>query len=540
MATIPPLALSNIIDISVTVSPTAPPVNSFNVGLFVGPSTVIPSYGAGSRVQFFTSETAVTAAGFPDDSPEAIAAQIYFSQSQPAAQLALGRQDLTAIQTLAVNGRVVSDGSMTAASADLHSPTADFSAADVGQPVTVAGAGAAGAALTTTIATFVSATDVTLTAQAVTTVAAAQAVIGNPGSGFAVGDRFTVTQAGGSNALYQVSTVSTGGHVTSIAPVTQGTGYTVASGLVAPAVAPSAGTGLQVNITALGETLLEAVEACRSASQLWYGLAVNAPTDADNLAISQWADPLWQSTRYYPYFDSPDVANGVAGNIALQLQTLSLRVLGQYATTQNGLYPNNAYAAVALMGVEMGLNTGLANSFFTVAHKTLVGIAPEPLTQTQYDNIKTAGANVYGNFSPFSLEEPGFMSNGAPSYLWLNLAMLVAQLQSSVMAVLRSNPAVAQDNAGQQLLLDGANTGCAVMATIGFLAGSTWKGAPVNLTGLSLASGQALPLGYLNLSQPYSQQSTAARDAGQAMPIYTFITTAGAVQSLLIGVYTQL
>lgn len=132
------------------------------------------------------------------------------------------------------------------------------------------------------------------------------------------------------------------------------------------------------------------------------------------------------------------------------------------------------------------------------------------------------------------------MSNGTPSYLWLNLAMLVAQIQSAEMAVLMDNPAVGQDNAGQQLLLGGANTGCAYMANIGFLAGSTWTGATVTAIGLSMAKGQALTLGYSNQSQPYSQQTPANRAAGQAMPIYTFVTTAGAVQSLVIGVYVQL
>jgi hypothetical protein len=466
MATTPPLALSNIIDITVQVAPTAPAVNSFNVGLFVGPSSVIPSYGANSRVQLFTYPftAAMATAGFAANSPEMLAAGIAAQQSPAPAQLAIGRQDLTAIGTL---------------------------------------------------------------------------VLDVDGTGWAVGDEFTITQGGATYGVGRV-TAETGGVVSAIQLVTQGSGYAVATGLTTVAVAPSTGTGLTVSVTALGESLLQAAEACRAASGVWYGLTVNAPADADNLAISAWADPLWQNTRYYPYSNSVGLPAGTPNNIALQLQTLNYRVLGQYATTQSGLYPNNAYAAVALMAVEMGLNTGLANSFFTCAHKTLVGIAPEPLTQTQYANIKAAGFNVYGNFSPYPLEEPGFMSNGAPSYLWLFLAVYVAKLQVNEMAVLLDNPAVAQNNAGQQEFLQAANNAGADMATIGFLAGSTWQGAPVNITGLSLSVGQAIPAGYLNLSQPYSQQSVQARDAGQAMPIYSFITTAGAVQSLVIAVYTQI
>lgn len=544
MATTPPLALSNIIDITVQVSPTAPAVASFNVGLFVGPSTVIPSYGANSRVQLFSVPTSIPmlAAGFTTTDPEYLAGQIYSSQTPPAQQFAVGRQDLTAIQTLTIDGRTVTDGAITATADTLTSATAAFISGDVGSTVIVEGAGVAGAALVTTIASVTNATTAVLVADASTTVTGAQTSIGATGEGYAVNDTFTVTQGGGSFAIGQVLTVGASGQVLTIqlVPGNQGTGYTVANALSTVAVTPSTGTGLKVNITAIGETLFQAAEACRIASGAWYGLTVNAPVDADNLAISEWADPLWATTRYYPYSGDATIAAGTANNIALQLQTLSLRVLGQYATTQSGLYPNNVYAAVAAMGVEMGLNTGLANSFFTIAHKTLAGIAPEPLTQTQYTNIKNAGFSVYGDFQNFELEEPGFMSNGSPSYLWLFLAVYVAQLQSEIMAVLQDNPAVPQTNAGEQLFIHAANQAGAFMANIGFLAPNVWEGATISLTGLSVTNGQALTNGYLNLAQPYSQQSTADRNAGKAMPVYSFITTAGAVQSIALGVYVQL
>jgi len=544
MATTPPLSLANIIDISVTVSPSTPSVNSFNVGLFVGPSTVIPSQGANSRVQLFSTPTSVAmlAAGFTTSNPEYIAGQIYSSQNPTAATFAVGRQDLTALQTIVVDGRTVIDGAITTGTENLSSATADFTSADIGSTVIVEGAGVAGAALVTTVASITSTTVAVLAAAAGTTVTGAQTSVGFTGSSYKVNDTFAVVQSGGNNGMGTVLTVGTSGQVLTLEVTTaaQGTGYSVASGLSTTATSPSTGTGLKVNITAVGETLLQAAMACRAASSLWYGLTVNAPVDADNLAISAWADPLWQTTRYYPYSGDATIPAATANNIALQLQTLDYRVLGQYATTQNGLFPNNIYAAVALMGVEMGLNTGLANSFFTVAHKTLAGIAPEPLTQTQYQNILNAGFNVYGNFSSFQLEEPGFMSNGAPSYLWLFLAMYVAQLQSEIMAVLQGNPAVPQTNAGEQLLLHAANAAGTTLATIGFLAENTWQGAGINIPGVVVTQGQAIPGGFLNLAQPYAQQSPANRAAGQAMPIFSFITTAGAVQSLAIGVFTQL
>ncbi len=375
----------------------------------------------------------------------------------------------------------------------------------------------------------------TLVANAVTTVANATAYIGNYGVNYKVGDLVTVVQPGASYGVLTVLTVGSSGQVLTLGTAigNQGTSYSVANNL---SVTGGSGTGLEVDVTAIGETLLQAVQACRVASSAWYGVAVNAPVDADNLALSAWADPLWQTTRYYPWSSDAGIPAATANNLALQLQTLKYRVLGIYATTQGGLYPNNAYVAAAVMGVEMGLNTGLAGSFFSTAAKQLVGIATEPLTQTEYTNIVAAGFNAYCNLQPFSFYEPGFMSSGDPSYLWLQLAVLVANLQIDILDVIASNPVVQQTNAGQQLLLQAANQACANSASIGFLAGGVWNGAPV----LNLSTGDPLPLGYLNQSPPYAKVSAANIAAGKAAPIYCTVTSAGAVQSITIGVYTQL
>jgi hypothetical protein len=467
MTITPPLALSNIVDINVTVSPAAATQSTFNQGLFIGSSTAIPSYGANSRLRQYSAASYLTAMltdGFTVDDPEYIAAGIYFSQTPQPGYIWIGRQDLTAIGTLAV---------------------------DVG------------------------------------------------GTGWAVGDEFTITQAGGSNGIGRVTTINAG-VVTAIEIVQQGTGYAVATGLATTAVSPATGTGLTVDIDTIGESLLQAATACRSASDQWYGLAVYNPVDADNLAIAAWADPLWQTTRYYLWSSDVGIPNATTNNLAAQLKTLKYRTVGIYSTTQSGGYPNNIYAAVALMGVDMGYQTNLAGSFFTLAHKQLRGIAVEPLTQTQYNNLLSQNFNAYCNMSPYSLFEPGVLSSGDPSFLWLYLAILVNLLQINELNVLQSRPVVAQTNTDEHLLLDAANQACQTLANVGFLAPGTWEGVEINIIGVTLSVGQTIPSGYLNQAQPYSQQSSGDRAAGKAMPIYCAITTAGAVQSLVIGVYTQL
>ena len=406
VTTTPPLALSNLINISVTVAPTAASANSFNQGLFIANSGVIPTYGAGARLQQFSSTTAMLSAGFVVNDPEYIAAQIYFDQTPAPAFIWIGAQNPTALGTITIDGRTVADGVMSSSVNPTHisSATAAFVSGDISSTIIVEGAGAAGAALITTISSVTSGTVAVLAGTCLTTVAAAQTSIGPLGSGYHALDTVTVTQAGASYGTVQIVTVGISGQVLTaqVLSGSQGTGYTVANNLPTVAVSPSTGSGFEVNITAVGESLLQAATACRAANSSWYGLAVYNPVDADNLALAEWADALWQNTRYYAWSADAAIANGTANNLALQLQTLELRVMGIYATTQGGLYPNNIYAAAGLMGVDMGLNTGLANSFFTLAHKQIAGIATELVTQTQYTNIKSAG---------FSAQAPGLQDS---------------------------------------------------------------------------------------------------------------------------------
>src|SRR5688572_18458880 len=76
------------------------------------------------------------------------------------------------------DARELRDAAIAAGTNVLTSPSAPFTAGDVGKSIVVAGAGAAAAKLKTTIASFVSATQVTLAASAATTASSAGAVFG--------------------------------------------------------------------------------------------------------------------------------------------------------------------------------------------------------------------------------------------------------------------------------------------------------------------------------------------------------------------------
>jgi hypothetical protein len=358
---------------------------------------------------------------------------------------------------------------------------------------------------------------------------------GNAGTGYAVNDIVTVVQGGGSLGQVKITAV-TGGVPTAVAVVSgsQGTGYSLGTAL---ATTGGTGTGLEVDITAIGETCLQAVQACRLASPNWWSIVALNATDTDSIAIGEWAQSQAPQCMYMYTTSSTDVLNNVTGNVLATLKAGNYsRAFGVYSTTQSGLYPNNIYAAVAAMGKAMGLNTGLANSFFTMKFKTLTGIFPELWTESTKAIVENNNGNVYVNYgNAYTWLEQGVVADGQFFDEILNLDMLASDYQYSVIDVLISNPSVAQDELGQTQIINAIDSANGRAATRGFLAGGVWEGVTI----LNLTTGDPIPLGYKTQSPPYTTQSPSDRQARKSVPVYVAIIEAGAIHSVLIGVYVQ-
>lgn len=470
----PALSLSDIVDVVVQVSPQLPNSPTFNIGLIVGPSTVIPSVGANSRVRQYTGLSGMLTDGFTTASPEYIAASLYFGVTPAPQFLDVGRQNLTALIGAAVDAA---------------------------------------------------------------------------GSGYAVGDTGTV--AGGTSgklAIYQVTTISGGGStgpVTGIKLTSGGDGYTAAVG-VATTATTGGGTGLTLTTTGdVGETPLIAVQACRAANTSWYACMVTDAVDADHIAIAAYAQSAAPSMIYMLTTGEAAVLNNTANNLLATLQAANYnRVFSMYSTTLTGAAPNNVYAVAAAMGVAMGLNTGLANSFFTLMFKVLTGVFSETgLTQNQMATLsgnpggaQGLNANLYvGYANSYTFDQRGQMANGQYFDEIINLDMLTSAMQFNVMNLLVSQPSVPQTDPGQTQIIHAVNMACQSAVDRGFIAPGTWQGVTI----LNLSTGDNLPAGYLAQSPAYATQSPANRQARQAMPVYVAIIEAGAVEFVLIGVTVQ-
>jgi hypothetical protein len=288
-----------------------------------------------------------------------------------------------------------------------------------------------------------------------------------------------------------------------------------------------------------GESCLEALQECRDANFDWYiGICLNAEKE-DHQAIAEWVESAVPSTLYAFTTADEDVLATTTSppGIFEYLKSLSYsRTLGQYSTDQSGNYPNNIYAVVAIMGYVCGQNSGLANSAFTLKFKEEVGIATEPLSATDRGYIENQNGNLYlsyGNY--YKWFEQGKMANGSFFDEKINLDMLVNNIQLNVSDLLNSNPKIPQTDAGVTQLIHVVNQACEMAVTVGFLAPGEWTG--VNL--LNLKNGDTLPKGYLVQAGSLSDQSDADRQARKSPPLYVAIKEAGAIHSVIIGVYVN-
>jgi hypothetical protein len=480
-----PLPLSIIADVTIITASPQVAAPTFNSACIIGPSTAIPSYGVNPRIRKYLSSTystAMVADGFSTTSPEYICAQIYFSQSPPPQSVYIGRQDLTAIETA--------------------SPTA-----------------------------------------------------GNAGINYKVGDIISVVQTGASNGQLSVTAINVStGAVATLATIVgeQGTGYSVATGL---STTGGSGTGLEVNVNTIGETALQASMVCRSAQPKWYPFMVTDAAPTDHIAISAWALSQ-QGTVYFGTDSETNVLNGVANNTFQQIYNASSkRTWMQWASTQSGLYPNQIYFVAAVMGQAMASNTQLANSAFTEKFSggvPLLGVVTEAsLSVTQIANIEgsTPGQGPNGNlFLNYAnaynvLEQGTMMASGVFFDQVLNLDILGANIQYSVMNAITSLPKIPQTDPGQQVLIQAVENALNTSATTGFIGPGIWQGQTLNVGSQTLSPGQSLPNGYLVLSPSYAKWGPANPSllaARQAPPIYVALIEAGAVHFITVEVLVQI
>lgn len=277
----------------------------------------------------------------------------------------------------------------------------------------------------------------------------------------------------------------------------------------------------------VGESLLEAVQACRVANREWYIVTCPEALDADHLEIAAYVETLTDPyTQYFMQSFDADVLNNVPGNIFEQLKDLGYR-------RTHGLCASPPFSVAGILGYAMGATSDLANSAYTLKFKHITGVTPDDFSENSVINVKTNNGNVYiqrGAF--FNWYENGTQFAGDFFDEIIYLDKLANQIQLNVANLLNQAPKIPQTEEGMARLRMTVSQACQNLVNIGFIAPGIWNGGPI----LSLNTGDYLDSGFLVMSDSIDAQDPTLRERRIAPNIYVPIKLAGAIHSVLIQV----
>ena len=288
---------------------------------------------------------------------------------------------------------------------------------------------------------------------------------------------------------------------------------------------------LVVGLIVTDENYADALAACRASNSDWYACYVATATALTTAEISAVAAYVETITASFFFEDgtAADITNATTDVFSV------LKGLGYKRTF--GLYSGTRYAGAAAMGFAMGANDGTANSSFTMAYKTLVGVTPDDLSVTQIGFLQGKNANYYVTRGGlYNVLEKGVTASGDWYDEVIGLDGLAYNIQRNCMDLLASTRTkVPYTDAGAMQFVLACNAACADAVRTGFLTPGVWNKAQV----LDLEPGDTLTAGYLCQAEAVGDQPASAKANRVCPPIYCCVNLSSAIHSATIKVDVQ-
>lgn len=476
------IPVSKVVKVNILTSPTFPARKGFGLLLIVGTSTKLP---VGQRIRFYSDMDGV-AADFSSTDEEYKAAQIFFGQSPRPGELAIGRRfaaaapgellgsvstyetSVAAWQAITSGGfKINIDGTLRTVSALNFSADANLNAIASRIQTALVAAGATGATVTFD------------------------------------GTRFIVRSG------------------------TTGTSSTV-DYAVAPDSGPDISAKLGLNAAGLGlksagvavETISTSLDALQTYDGSWYGLSFTNEVTEQNLKdAAAWVSSRTKVLGYTT--KASNVQDAAASNdIATFFKdSMYRRVLGVWDA-------NDDYAAISALARAFTVNFNEQNSTLTLKFKTLPGITPGNISESQRLALVAKKINYYTYFGTSAMLAEGVMADGTFFDEVHGLDWLQNAIETNVFGFLytRKTKVPQTDKGVQQIVLqvekamkEGVNNG--------LLAPGMWNGEPLG----EIDTGDFLPKGFYIYAQPVAQQNQSDREARKAPPIQVLAKGAGAI-----------
>lgn len=278
------------------------------------------------------------------------------------------------------------------------------------------------------------------------------------------------------------------------------------------------------------ETAISAVTLMDSMlGQSWYGLNIPSAVNSDHLAVAPYIEATNTKHIYGVTSQEPGVlVAATTTDIAYQLKALAYkRTMVQYSSS-------DANAVVSAMARIMTVDyTGNATTI-TLKFKQEPGVVAETLNTNQAAAAEAKNANIFVAYNnATNILEQGVMADGTFVDTVTGSDWLAITVQKSVYNLLyTSTTKIPQTDQGMQLLTTAVAAVCDQGVANGLLAPGVWNSGGFGL----IKQGDFLPRGYYIYNAPVSSQNQSDRAARLAMPIQVAAKLAGAIHSASVAI----
>ena len=579
------LAVSNVVNVTIAISPIAAPTRNFGAGLLIGATDEID---IGERLRQYSNISGV-AQDFATTDPEYKGAVKHFSQVPQPSILYIGRWARTATKAT-LRGGVLTTAEQALANFTAITSGAFYFVLD-GVPRTVSGLNFSAQTNLNGVASLIqTAVDALVTGSTVvwdadngrfviksgtTGVLSTISFLADPtafGSITLTGlpannDTVTINGATGlqvnigadaaataaalqtflaesANAglaalSYIVSgavvycifkTTGTGGNAITLAK--SGTNITVSGATLSGGSGTSIagllkGKSTQASLPANGiaaETLAAGVSALIAASGDWYaGELVEEGVDNNSIILAAGVIEAQQKKRVF----------GVTVTDTTAIDPTSTTDLGYLLEANNfgrtfAQYSQYEPQAVAsFFGRASTVNFNASRSTLTMKFKQEPGVRAETITETQAAALKAKNLNVFVNYdNDTAIIQEGVMADGTFFDERHGLDWLENAVQTAVYNLLYTSlTKVPQTDEGANLIVTTIEDVLAQAVANGLVAPGKWNAAGFG----QLKQGDTLSKGYYVYAPPVATQSQADREARKSVPIQVAVKLAGAV-----------
>ena len=288
---------------------------------------------------------------------------------------------------------------------------------------------------------------------------------------------------------------------------------------------------LLVSCYPTNETLSQALEAVLDETASFYGVLVSdGVTAADYLTFARYVESLSVPLMLFVPVTGTVASAIASGSVLDKLHDAAIkRALPFYCAAISD--------CAAVMGTAMGLDLSHKASAFALCYKTINGIEPSELTQSQVESLKALNCNVYvaRGYTHFLLEN-GSVSSGQRYDEVLYVDKIAEDLQNASVSMLAENPdKMPQTDDSTAQFINRFSSILMNYTDMNVLTSSTWRGSDVG----PIHTGDMIENGFMLWAGSYDDQSDADRAAHKAVPIQVALTLAGSIESIVITVNVQ-